>query len=90
MPLSVARFEATPNPNALKCILNGSLPLQGPATRPFRSAADATADPLAARLFAVPGVTGLLFAAGWITVNKAPDVPWKAIKPAVERALAQE
>lgn len=80
----ITTFQPTPNPNALKCILDA--PLAGPV-RSFRSAAEASADQLAGALFAIPGVTSVLISGGWLTVNKAPDMDWPKIKRAVEEVV---
>ena len=88
MPNSIARYEETPNPNALKCILARPLDDAGDDPLPFRTAAAASGHQLAVRLFAVPGVTNLLLARQWLTVNKDPDVSWKQVKKGVEQALA--
>jgi hypothetical protein len=88
MPVKVLRYEPTPNPNALKCVLSGKI---ADGSRPFRSAEAAAGeggDPLAAMIFAIDGVTGLLLLNDWITVNKRPDVAWPSIKKALEKALA--
>lgn len=59
-------FVETPNPHALKCVLgsgSGAAGTSGNAvgpTLPFRSAAEAAGHPLAAALFRVNGVTGVL------------------------------
>lgn len=81
----ITAFQPTPNPNALKCVLES--PLDGPI-RSFRSAADAAADPLGRSLFAVPGITSVLISGPWLTVNKSPQAAWPAIKKAVEQAVA--
>jgi hypothetical protein len=86
MPHAVTTFQPTPNPNALKCVLDR--PLDGPI-RSFRTPADAKDDPLARELFAVPGVTTLLLSGAWLTVNKSPDAPWAPIKAGVEAVLAK-
>ena len=85
MACRVVRFEPTPNPNAIKCVLDGA-PEVG--AKSFRTAESAVGEPVAARLFAVAGVAGLLFGDGWLTVNKAPEAEWRAVKQGVERALA--
>ncbi len=82
------RFEDTPNPNAVKCWLDA--PIEG-APRSYFSA-DEAADPergtpLAAALFAVPGVTNLLLMGDWMTVSKAASADWKAVKAGVQQAL---
>lgn len=85
MPYKVTRFQPTPNPNALKCILDSPLP---EPIRSFRRKEDAAADLLGAALFSIPGVTGLLLSGSWLTVNKAPDADWSPIKKAVHSILS--
>lgn len=85
MPHRVTQYQPTPNPNALKCTVVPPLP--EPA-RSFRSRADMGGDALAAALFAVPGVAGLLINGDWMTVNKSPEADWAAVKKGVQEALA--
>lgn len=80
----ILEFQPTPNPNALKCILD--VPLPEPI-RSFRRKDEAAADPLGAQLMAIPGVTTVLLSGGWMTVNKAPDAAWPAVKRAVQDVL---
>lgn len=86
MAFRIERFEETPNPNALKCILDKPIS-DGP--RSFRAADEAQGDALAESLFAVDGVTGLLMNGDWMTVNKSPDASWKSVKSGVKAALEQ-
>lgn len=86
MPYTITQFQPTPNPNALKCLLS---PRLADPPRSYRSAAEAGGDPLAGALFAVPGVAGLLLSGDWMTVNKAPEADWKAVKKGVQAVLAQ-
>ncbi|MBY0308848.1 MAG: NifU N-terminal domain-containing protein [Phycisphaerales bacterium] len=88
MPVKVVRYEPTPNPNAIKCVLSRRV---ADALRSFRTAEAAAGeggDPVAAALFAVRGVAGVLVLGDWITVNKTPDASWPPIKKALEKALA--
>ncbi len=73
--------EATPNPATLK-FLPGKV-VMAAGTADFRDADSAAASsPLAARLFEVPGVTGVFFGYDFITVTKdGPD--WQHLKPAI-------
>jgi len=87
MPYRVTRFEPTPNPNALKCLVE---PGPGGIRSYFRpDQCDPAEDPLAAALFALPGVASLLIHTEFITVNKAPDADWPALKKAVRQTLAE-
>jgi len=92
MPLKVKKYETTPNPNAIKCVLEDRVIEAGGAPRSYRDAASARGDPLASALFALEPagtVTNLLLAEDWITVNKAPDADWARVKAGVERVLAE-
>jgi hypothetical protein len=73
MGFEVVEIQPTPNPNAMKFVLNDA-----------KAAAN---DPLAARLFTIPGVSSLLFLNDFITVNKRPEAKWAEIKRAVKKAL---
>lgn len=86
MPYRVVQFLETPNPNAVKCVLDRSPAPEGP--RSFRSREEAAADALAAALFAVPGVRNVLIHDGWITVGKAEDAPWRTVRDGLRAALA--
>jgi Fe-S cluster biogenesis protein NfuA len=73
--------ESTPNPATLK-FLPGKVVLEA-GTADFRDAESArAASPLAAKLFDVPGVTGVFFGYDFVTVTKdGPD--WQHLKPAI-------
>lgn len=94
MPVRVIRFEPTPNPLAVKCVLDRAVgPTGDVAARSFRDAESARGEPLAAALLGLPGVQGVLFGPGgelgaWVTVTRRTDADWKALKPAVERVLS--
>ncbi|GIK19241.1 MAG: scaffolding protein [Leptolyngbya sp. PLA2] len=85
MPYRVLAFESTPNPNALKCLVE---PCPADIPRSYRTSGEVSGDDaLAQALFAVPGVTALLIHAAFITVTKSPGARWSAIRAGVERAL---
>lgn len=74
--------EATPNPATLK-FLPGRVVLEE-GTADFRQAETAAeASPLAERLFAVPGVTGVFYGYDFITVTKEDGPDWQHLKPAI-------
>jgi Fe-S cluster biogenesis protein NfuA len=73
--------EATPNPSTLK-FLPGKVVLET-GTAEFRDETEArAASPLAARLFSVPGVTGVFLGYDFITVTK-DSADWQHMKPAI-------
>ncbi|MBC7311990.1 MAG: NifU family protein [Rhizobium sp.] len=72
--------EATPNPATLK-FLPGKVVMES-GTAEFRDADSAAVSPLAARIFSIPGVTGVFFGYDFVTVTK--DGPeWQHLKPAI-------
>ncbi len=91
MGYRVREFQETPNPGAIKCVLDRAVtPLEraGDKPRSYRSAPAVSEDPLAARLFGVAGVTNVLIGSEWITIGKAADASWKSVKSGAEKALA--
>src|SRR5215472_12688655 len=78
--------EATPNPATLKFI-PGRLVLDG-GTMEFSSRESANRSPLAEKLFAVPGVTGVFYGSDFITVTKDGG-DWQHLKPAILGAIME-
>ncbi|WP_407149426.1 NifU family protein [Bradyrhizobium sp. ORS 86] len=78
--------EATPNPATLKFI-PGRIVLEN-GTMEFSSPESAARSPLAERLFAVAGVTGVFYGADFVTVTKA-DGDWQHLKPAILGAIME-
>ncbi len=72
--------EATPNPATLKFI-PGKPVLPG-GTREYRKAADALESPLAERLFAINGISGVFLGHDFITITKGSG-EWQHLKPAI-------
>jgi Fe-S cluster biogenesis protein NfuA len=79
--------EQTPNPATLKFLPGREVMARGVAD--FTTPTAAEASPLAHRLFAVDGVTGVFFGTDFITVTKAADQDWYALKPAVLGAIME-
>ena len=73
--------EQTPNPATLK-FLPGREVL-GSGTADFTNAEAAANSPLAQRLFAIQGVSGVFLGADFITVSKADEREWHLLKPAI-------
>lgn len=77
--------EPTPNPATLKFLPGREV--MGSGTANFTEAASAKSSPLAERLFAVEGVTGVYLGGDFITVSKAGDLDWLKLKPVVLAAI---
>ena len=79
--------EATPNPATLKFLPGQAVMSAG--TADFPSAQAAEASPLARRIFAVEGVSGVFFGPDFVTVTKTDAVMWDHIKPAILGAVME-
>jgi Fe-S cluster biogenesis protein NfuA len=79
--------ESTPNPATLKFLPGQTVLEMG--TADFPSAETAGKSPLATRIFAVAGVTGVFFGTDFVTVTKAESVDWGHIKPAILGAIME-
>lgn len=86
-PPMFIQTESTPNPATLK-FLPGQTVLEA-GTADFPSAEAAQASPLAQRIFAAGGVTGVFFGAEFVTVTKADDQDWDHLKPAILGAIME-
>ena len=73
--------EETPNPATLKLLPGREV--AGMTTADFPDPESAGRSPLAERLFAIEGVTGVFLGADFVTVTKAEDREWYLLKPAV-------
>ncbi len=78
--------EATPNPATLKFI--PGKPVMHSGTLDIRSAAEAAISPLAGRLFAIDGVSGVFFGSDFVTVTKS-GAEWPHLKPAILGAIME-
>ena len=85
MSFTVVEVQPTPNPNALKFLLDR--PISEQPTSFFNSGA-AAGHPIATRLFEIPGVSSLLLLGDFVTVNKSADASWPQIKERVRQVLS--
>ncbi|TQS73441.1 NifU family protein [Rhodobacteraceae bacterium] len=79
--------ESTPNPATLK-FLPGQTVLDA-GTADFPTAEAAVKSPLATRIFAVSGVTGVFFGNDFVTVTKNDATDWDHAKPAILGAIME-
>ena len=79
--------EATPNPATLKFL--PGCEVMGRGTANFTDLEAAGRSPLAERLLAMDGVTGVFLGADFITVTKADDQDWQVMKPLVLSAVME-
>jgi Fe-S cluster biogenesis protein NfuA len=79
--------ESTPNPATLKFLPGQAVLDMG--TADFPSADVAGKSPLALRIFAVEGVTGVFLGTDFVTVTKDAATEWQFIKPAILGAIME-
>ncbi len=79
--------EQTPNPATLKFLPGRDVVSKGVVD--FTDPERAQASPLARRVFAVEGVTGVFLGTDFVTVTKAAGEDWYALKPAVLGAIME-
>jgi Fe-S cluster biogenesis protein NfuA len=77
--------QPTPNPNALKFVLN--VPVKSTDSAIFRTYDDAATVPLAAALIKLNGVAEVYFSGKFITVTQTGAVNWDILEKAVTEAV---
>jgi Fe-S cluster biogenesis protein NfuA len=77
----VTHMETTPNPNALKYVLNETILEDGICQ--FESADEAT-DDLARACFAVQGVVSIFYRDNYITITKSEEADWFEIEMTIK------
>lgn len=75
-----------PNPNTLKYLVDPPLVPQGALNYTDVASAERES-PLAARLFSVKGIVGVMFAPGFVTITKGEEGEWDELNDAVLEAL---
>ena len=77
--------ESTPNPATLKFLPGQTVMEQG--TADFPNSDSAYSSPLAERLFALNGITGVFLGNDFVTVTKQDSIDWEHIKPSILGAI---
>ena len=85
MSAAILEIQATPNPNAMKFVLDRALFAE---TVSFYNPADARANPIASQLMAIPGVTHVMLLGDFVTVGKQSKARWSDINGHVKRIMA--
>ena len=86
MGFGVTEVQQTPNPNAVKFMLDRPV---SEGTVSFLSAEQAENHPIGRRLFAIPGVCSVLLLGDFVTVNKTAEAAWPGIKKKVRQVLSE-
>jgi len=75
--LKVINIEPTPNPDALKFIVQPAILKSG--TRSFKDFTSSVGDPLASAVFALGSVTSVFYMDRFVTVNKDTKAEWSGL-----------
>jgi hypothetical protein len=86
MAFEICEVVPTPNPNAMKFVLDREI---APQPMSFLNSGAAEKHPLAQLLFGINGVTSVLFLGDFVTINKSSAAKWTDIKQNVKRALSE-
>lgn len=82
------RLEFTPNPNALKYVIDDHT-LMARGTASFTEKAAAEAAPLAKRLMAIPGVASCMIGQNFVSITKTDDGDWEVLDTRTREALKE-
>lgn len=84
MPIRVMQVQATPNPNAMKYVLDRVITS---TTQSYLNAEAASRHALAGALFAINGVCGVMLLNDFVTVSKRPEAKWGELTRQVRSVL---
>jgi Fe-S cluster biogenesis protein NfuA len=78
--------ERTPNPQSIKWVLSQEIVPAG-STANFQAPVGPEVSPLAARLFALPGIVSVFLASHYVTVTKREEMIWTDVAQGVVDAI---
>jgi hypothetical protein len=84
MSYQVREVQSTPNPNAVKLVLDRVI---SPVAQSFRSGSDTGGNEVAGLLLALKGVVAVLLLNDFVTINKSPEARWTDITRRAKRIL---
>lgn len=80
-------IQGTPNPNALKFVLNTPVKNSGNVT--YRNAEECHKNPLARKIFSIPNIAEVYFFDNYITVTQDGNADWDAIEEQVKNLILE-
>lgn len=81
-------IQSTPNPNALKFVLNMPVKNEGKVT--YKSADQCQDNPMAKALFTLPNITEVYFFDNYVTVTQDGNVDWDVIEDQIKNLLLEQ
>lgn len=85
--LTVINIEETPNPNAMKFVVNDVF-VPGGDSITYNNPKESGHDPLGQSLFRIRGVTSVFYMHDFVTITKSEDMPWEAIVEDAETVIS--
>ena len=79
--------QSTPNPNALKFVLNVPVKTQGKVT--YKNASACVHNPMAAALFSIANITEVYFFDNYVTVTQDGNADWDQIEEQIKKVILQ-
>lgn len=79
--------QSTPNPNALKFVLN--VPVKTAGNTTYRNAAECQHNPLAGHLFALGGISEVYFFDNYITVTQDGNAQWEELEKKIQDVILE-
>lgn len=86
--MRIVKFEQTPNPNAMRVMLDTELPA-GTSYNVTKSDAATAPEPLAS-LLNVDGVQGIYHVMDFMAIERSGDVEWDTILADIEAAMSKQ
>jgi Fe-S cluster biogenesis protein NfuA len=80
-------IQSTPNPNALKFVLNVPVKTQGKVT--YKNAGQCKFNPMAAALFTLPHITEVYFFDNYVTVTQDGNADWEHIEEQIKKVILE-
>ena len=80
-------IQSTPNPNALKFVLNVPVKTEGKVT--YKNAEQCQDNPLAAALFTVSNISEVYFFDNYITVTQDGTLDWDMIEDQIKKIVLE-
>jgi Fe-S cluster biogenesis protein NfuA len=77
--------QSTPNPNALKFVLNKPVKNEGKAI--YKTASEAADNAIASQIFAIPYIAEVYFFDNYITVTQNGDADWDELEEKIKKII---
>lgn len=80
-------IQSTPNPNALKFVLN--VPVRNTGRVTYKDPSQCKDNPMAAALFTIPNITEVYFFDNYITLTQDGNVDWDQIEDQIKKVILE-